>query len=110
MSMGDVIRLKKGSATWWNGPDAKHKYSETNADSNPSKPVTRKITYEKPYHTGGASCFSAPPMRADDGDENGAGSSPDYDLFYRSETHAQWLPVPKGFIVDDKGSGDLFLA
>ncbi|KIK74293.1 hypothetical protein PAXRUDRAFT_791188, partial [Paxillus rubicundulus Ve08.2h10] len=47
MSMGDVIRLKKGSATWWNGPDAKHKYSETNADSNPSKPVTRKITYEK---------------------------------------------------------------
>ncbi|KAF8836892.1 hypothetical protein BDN67DRAFT_867343, partial [Paxillus ammoniavirescens] len=47
MSMGDIIRLKKGSATWWNGPDAKWKCSETIVDSNPSKPVTKKITYKK---------------------------------------------------------------
>ncbi|KIK78109.1 hypothetical protein PAXRUDRAFT_164866, partial [Paxillus rubicundulus Ve08.2h10] len=47
MSMGDIIRLKKGSATWWNGPDAKQKHSETIVNSNPSKPVTKKITYEK---------------------------------------------------------------
>ncbi|KAF9242403.1 hypothetical protein BU15DRAFT_32690, partial [Melanogaster broomeanus] len=82
MSMGDVIRLKKGSATWWNGPDAKCKCSKTNADSNPSKPVTKKIAYEKRYHTGGASRS----MRADDGDENGTGSSLDYYL-WSSEWH-----------------------
>ncbi|KAI6021285.1 hypothetical protein EDC04DRAFT_2523670, partial [Pisolithus marmoratus] len=28
ISAGDVICLKKGSAAWWNGPNAKHKQSD----------------------------------------------------------------------------------
>ncbi|KIK75745.1 hypothetical protein PAXRUDRAFT_171852 [Paxillus rubicundulus Ve08.2h10] len=46
MSTGDIIRLKRGSATWWNGPDAKWKHSGTIFDSNPNKPVTKKIAYK----------------------------------------------------------------
>ncbi|KAF9238399.1 hypothetical protein BU15DRAFT_47788, partial [Melanogaster broomeanus] len=106
MSTGDIIRLKKGSITWWNGPDVKRKHSDTVTDLTP----VQKIAYEKRYHEGGASRFSGGPMRADDDNDDGTRASLDYDLFYRSNEHAQWLPVPKGFIVDDKGDEDPFLA
>ncbi|KAF8833088.1 hypothetical protein BDN67DRAFT_917640, partial [Paxillus ammoniavirescens] len=110
MSLGDIIHLKKGCVSWWNGPDTKRKRSETVTEStpNPSGPISKKIAYEKRYHEGGASRFSAGPIRADDtGNEGG---STDYNLFYRSEAHGQWIPVPRGFTVDEEGGDDPFLA
>jgi hypothetical protein len=33
ISMGDIIRIKKGSTIWWNGPNAKRKRSNTSTSS-----------------------------------------------------------------------------
>ena len=110
MNTGEIIRLKKGSALWWIGPDAKRKRS----DSEPlaksqlnltlDRPNVKKIAYERRYFRGGASHFGAGPMRFDDGDDSGGPR--DYDIFYYSDEHAQWLPVPKGFSVDEAGENE----
>ena len=52
---GDVIRLKKGSTAWWNGPDAKRKRSTT-VTSEDEQPVKR-VAYQKWFHGGGGARF-----------------------------------------------------
>ena len=78
ISTGDIICLKKGSVIWWNGPDAKWKQSNTSTSSGSehgwsgfpkadSEPPKKKIAYEKWYHEGDGSRFSAGLMQPDDG-------------------------------------------
>jgi hypothetical protein len=52
---GDVIRMKGGSAAWWNSADAKRKHlifdladnpSPVNQDINPPTPPSKKVRYE----------------------------------------------------------------
>ncbi|KIK90856.1 hypothetical protein PAXRUDRAFT_150973, partial [Paxillus rubicundulus Ve08.2h10] len=89
MSTSDIICLKKGSAPWWKGPDSKRKCNRSSA---------KKIAYKRCYHDRGDSHFSAGAMWADEDDSRGLH---DYDIFYHNYIHAQWLPVPKGFSIDE---------
>ena len=102
ISAGDSIRLKKGSVAWWNGADVKRKRSNTlaSSDENPDQQSSKRLSYKKEYHDGGGCRFSAPPMQKDDNDD-GLPLDRDYDLFYRCETLKQWLPVPRGYLVDE---------
>ncbi|KIJ21121.1 hypothetical protein PAXINDRAFT_6893 [Paxillus involutus ATCC 200175] len=110
ISAGDIIRLKKGSVVWWNSPDAKRKRSDTitatgtgSPFTSPDRPARKRVSYEKRYHDGGASRFSGPPMTVDEDDGLGDGvGTKDYTVFYRSNVHQQWLPVPHGFVVDEE--------
>jgi len=101
ISAGDAICLKKGSAAWWNGPDAKRKQSNTvtsNAESWASgEQPAKRVAYQKWFHDGGGVRFTGPPMRADDADSP---PDQDYDLLYFCDVQNQWLPVPHGFTVD----------
>lgn len=66
---GDVIRLKEGVIAWWNGPDAKRKRSNSNADDQeqPAKrAATNLVAYERRFDDGGGSRFSGPVMEAGD--------------------------------------------
>jgi len=105
-SAGDILHLKKGSMTWWNGLDAKRKRSNTTTSSSSAavareEPAYKKVSYEKRYHEGGGSWFSGPPMKRDEDDPDAAPIEHDYDLFYRCEIHKQWLPIPHGYSVDE---------
>ena len=109
---GDIIRLKRGSTIWWNGPNAKRKRSDTGQSSasqskSPThQPPQKKVAYEKKYHDGGGSRFTGPPMIAGDGDDD---APKDYELWYQSTDHGTWLPVPRGFIVcEDEDEDSLF--
>ena len=92
---GDVIRLKKGSTVWWNGPDVKRKRRNT-ATSEDEQPVKR-VVYQKQFHGGGGARFTGLLMRP--------GSPPllDYDLLYFCNVQNQWLLIPHGFIVAEDG-------
>ena len=101
ISAGDSIRLKKGSAAWWNGADAKRKRSNTSASVETSdQRSSKRLSYKKRYHDGGGCRFSTAPMRKDDNDD-GLPLEHDYDLFYQCETLKQWFPVPRGYLVDE---------
>lgn len=119
ISAGDVIRLKKGSTAWWNGPDVKRKRSHTSTstlDGREPPPkrnnasaseahesvsrAPRRVSYEKRYHTGGGFRFTAPAMQKDENDD-GSPLDRDYDLVYFCETYKQWFPVPRGYRVDE---------
>ncbi|KAI6016744.1 hypothetical protein EDC04DRAFT_2903047 [Pisolithus marmoratus] len=109
LSAGDAICLKKGSTTWWNGPDPKQKRSNALTSGTPS-PAAKcsntqdlrpaQVFYEKQFHNGGGGHFSAPPMRKND-DDSGSPPEQDFDLFYHCETLKQWLPVLHGYSVDE---------
>ncbi|KIO10419.1 hypothetical protein M404DRAFT_129759 [Pisolithus tinctorius Marx 270] len=112
IATGDIIRLKKGSLLWWNGPDAKRKHSDTGASSGnervgqASSPPTRpskKIVYEKRFKDGGGCHFTASPMTINKDDDGSKPAPLDYDLYYHCESQDQWLPVPRGFVVDETG-------
>ena len=97
---GDIIRLQNGSQTWWNGPDAKRKRSDTvtSSGSNHSQSSSKKVAYEKWYHDGGRARFSGPPMEPGDGNPNA-----EYKIFYKCDSQNLWLPIPQGFAVDEEG-------
>ena len=109
MNIGEIIWLKKASALWWTGPDAKRKCSdseppaESQLNLTPDRPNVKKMAYERHYHNGGRARFGAGPMRHD-GDDGGGLC--EYDIFYRSDNHEQWLPVPPGFSIDKGGEQD----
>ena len=55
ISAGNILHLKKGSMTWWNGPDAKRKQSNTTTSSSSAavareEPAYKKVSYKKRYH------------------------------------------------------------
>lgn len=111
ISAGDVIRLKNGSMAWWNGPDAKRKRSNTVTSdaegwsSHGEEQPKKKVAYEKRFHDKGGNRFTGPPMRPDDGGDD---LDRDYDLVYFCESQKQWLPVPRGFTVDEDEEPSLF--
>ncbi|KIJ57767.1 hypothetical protein HYDPIDRAFT_34805 [Hydnomerulius pinastri MD-312] len=92
LKQGDIICLKKGSFTWWSGPNAKR----------PSK-----VSYEKRFKEGGGCHFSGPPMKVDE-DGNGWSPNSDYDLWYFCEARKEWVQVPPGYIVDEEGNDNPF--
>ncbi|KAG8217194.1 hypothetical protein J3R82DRAFT_5277, partial [Butyriboletus roseoflavus] len=99
----DIIHLKKGSIAWWNGPDVKHKHSNTDQSQfrSPTHPPQKRVTYKKKCHDGGCCCFTRSLMIARDDDR-----LKDYNLWYQSTDHGTWLPVPREFIVCEDGDDD----
>jgi hypothetical protein len=59
----------------------------------------KKIAYERRYHDRGRARFGAGPMQHDGDDDGGPR---EYNIFYHSDDHVQWLPVPPGFSVDEE--------
>ncbi|KAH7903921.1 hypothetical protein BJ138DRAFT_1019850 [Hygrophoropsis aurantiaca] len=102
LTIGDVVRLKKGSDVWWNGPDAKRKRSDTESQVA-TVPAAKRIDYEKHYTDGGASRFIGPPMEPGDGRGDVDAPPPDYKIWYLCETHKAWFEVPRGYVVTEEG-------
>ncbi|KIK13184.1 hypothetical protein PISMIDRAFT_119381, partial [Pisolithus microcarpus 441] len=105
ISIGNIIRLKRGCMAWWNSADAKRKCSNTEVSVHstdlPTHPPKRRVAYEKRYFDGGGCRFSGPPMRPDDNPNNPFAVEKDYALHYKCDIQGQWLPVPKGYLVDE---------
>ncbi|KAI6016595.1 hypothetical protein BKA83DRAFT_4497681 [Pisolithus microcarpus] len=104
ISIGNIIHLKRGCTVWWNSPDAKQKWSNTEASINSTEatcPPHKKVSYEKCYFTGGGNRFSGPPMAPDKNLDNPFSVIPDYNLFYKCDVQGQWLPVLQGFVVNE---------
>jgi hypothetical protein len=107
LTPGDIIRLKKGSITWWNGPlaksepndSAKRKRSDT---TDSAIPECRKYQYERRYHDGGRARINGGKMRLD-GTPPGEGPEVDYDLYYFCDNQKAWLPFPQGYTYDTEG-------
>ncbi|KIK36703.1 hypothetical protein CY34DRAFT_26258 [Suillus luteus UH-Slu-Lm8-n1] len=108
LTPGDIIRLKKGSVTWWNGPLAKNelmdstkrKHSDT---TNSEIPEDRRYQYEKRYHDGGRARINGSRMRIE---ERPPGECPDldYDLYHFCGNRREWVPFPPGYTFDAEGS------
>ncbi|KAI6038007.1 hypothetical protein EDC04DRAFT_2570559, partial [Pisolithus marmoratus] len=78
ISASDVIHLKKGSTTWWNGPDAKHKRSNMSASASAPEtqgPLPRNKSHMTSTITVGVAVISA--------------ALPSY---YKGTTHVKPLP------------------
>jgi hypothetical protein len=60
---GDVIRLKDGAVTWWNGPDAKRKRVDGEGDISDPPAKHDIVTYKRRFDDSGACRFSGPPIR-----------------------------------------------
>ncbi|KAI6039442.1 hypothetical protein EDC04DRAFT_2895240 [Pisolithus marmoratus] len=106
ISVSNIIHLKRGCVVWWNSSDAKRKWSNTEASTNstePPRPAHKKVLYKKHFFTGGGNNFSGPPMTPDDNLDNSFSVPADYNLFYKCDVQGQWLPVPKGYVVDKSG-------
>jgi hypothetical protein len=106
LTPGDIIRLKKGSVIWWNGPLAKSDPNDSakckRSDTTDSAiPECRKYQYKRRYHDGGRARINGGRMRLDDG--TGEGPEVDYDLYYFCDNQKAWLPFPQGYTYDTEG-------
>lgn len=99
---GDIIRLKRGSKVWWSGPEAKRKRTATQSEPAEAPQATkRKFQYERRYDDGGAARITGGPiMPAEDGDDGR--EYRDFDWYYKCENANDWLPVPRGWIVEEE--------
>lgn len=92
---GDAIRLKRGAADWWNGPEAKRpKTSDRTEDVEPTEHATTyDIRFEKRFHGGGSStCFGS-------GLSEAMGKHRwDYDWWYYNPITQCLERVPTGFV------------
>ena len=101
---GDVLHLKAGCVTWWKGPDAKHKFSESDDpfQSRPTgggsaitcTPLNKKVCFEKKFAEGGSHTFFGPHMIECDPD----GPEPADKTWYYCEARQGMFPIPKGFM------------
>lgn len=71
LTPGDIIRLKKGSVTWWNGPLAKNELMDSTKckrsdTTNSEIPEDRRYQYEKRYHDGGRARINGSRMRIEE--------------------------------------------
>jgi hypothetical protein len=71
LTPGDIIRLKKGSVTWWNGPLAKNELMDSTKrkrsdTTNSEIPEDRRYQYEKRYHDGGRARINGGRMRVEE--------------------------------------------
>ncbi|KIK14137.1 hypothetical protein PISMIDRAFT_117552 [Pisolithus microcarpus 441] len=107
ISIGNIIRLKCGCMAWWNSVDVKWKHSNTEVSAHstdlPTHPPKKRVAYEKQYFDSGGCRFSGPPMRPDNNPDNPFAVPKDYALHYKCDIQGQWLPVPKGYLVDENG-------
>lgn len=108
MPWGDVIRLKRGCATWWeheskrahigpghSSPIQQHSTSPStsspqNASHINSSPVL-EVWYAIEFPGGGEALYHGPPMRP------GTPSDADRCTKYFSDALDTWLPVPEGY-------------
>ncbi|KAG1736185.1 hypothetical protein EDB19DRAFT_1830002 [Suillus lakei] len=100
---GDIIRLKKGSVIWWNGPLVKSSTKCQWSDTTESNiPKYKKFQYERRYHDGGRAWFSGSCMKPD---EHPLMERPDldYDLYYFCENRQSWVIFPPGFTFESEG-------
>ncbi|KAG2740174.1 hypothetical protein P692DRAFT_201728460, partial [Suillus brevipes Sb2] len=103
LSAGDIIRLKKGSVTWWNGPLAKSSAKCQRSDTTESGiPKYKKFQYEKRYHDGGQACISGSCMKPDECPP-AERTILDYDLYYFCENRKSWVIFPPGFTFKSEG-------
>ncbi|KAI6008942.1 hypothetical protein EDC04DRAFT_2581825, partial [Pisolithus marmoratus] len=106
ISIGNIIHLKKGCMVWWNSLDVKQKRSNTEVLTNSTElpcPAHKKVLYKKCFFMGSGNHFSGPLMMPDDNPDNLFSVPADYNLFYKCNIQGQWLPIPKGYIVDKSG-------
>ena len=95
---GDVIRLKDGAITWWNGPDAKRKRVDGEGDISEPPAKRDVVDYERRFDDGGGSQFSGPPMVGGDYEE-----VPGETLWYKCTARKDWFPIPHGYTVIVEG-------
>ncbi|KAJ8486756.1 hypothetical protein ONZ45_g14561 [Pleurotus djamor] len=102
--MGDVLRLKDGSQTWWTGPEAR-KRGRTNSEAdrtnieNPApregSPTKKKkrVAFEDKFVGGGGRTYTGVGMipMGDDYVQT------DRTTFYHCEVANAMVPLPKGF-------------
>ncbi|KAJ7355887.1 hypothetical protein DFH08DRAFT_803820 [Mycena albidolilacea] len=93
MRKGDVIRLKAGAQSWWNGPEAKKRtHSEIdNQGSTPdplATPPSKKVAFERRFTEGGGERFWGPRIVAGQGEKN---------IWYRCPVRKEFVPVPPGY-------------
>ncbi|KAG1906555.1 uncharacterized protein F5891DRAFT_1181965 [Suillus fuscotomentosus] len=103
LSAGDIIRLKKGSITWWNGPLAKNTAKRQRSDTSESNvPELKKFQYERRYHDGGRAYISGSCMKRD---ERAPDKQPelDYGLYYFCENRQSWVIFPPGYTSESEG-------
>ncbi|KAG1850455.1 hypothetical protein F4604DRAFT_1959350 [Suillus subluteus] len=103
LSAGDIIRLKKGSVIWWNGPLAKSSTKRQRSDTTESNiPKYKKFQYERRYHDGGRARISGSCMKPD---ERPPMECPDldYDLYYFCKNRQSWVIFPPGFTFKSEG-------
>ncbi|KIK35732.1 hypothetical protein CY34DRAFT_16840 [Suillus luteus UH-Slu-Lm8-n1] len=103
LSAGDIIRLKKGSVTWWNGPLTKSSAKRQRSDTTESEiPEYKKFQYEKRYHDGGRARISGSCMKPDERPP-AEQTMLDYDLYYFCENRKSWVIFPPGFTFESEG-------
>jgi hypothetical protein len=99
-----------------NGPKVKWKQSNTGALlgtdygrplSPDVQPLRKKVAYDRWFKGGGGNRFSGPPMWPDGDNGIGSSSNTDYTLFYKCDSQNQWLPIPRGFVVDEEDEADV---
>ncbi|KAJ7888204.1 hypothetical protein B0H13DRAFT_2342055 [Mycena leptocephala] len=102
INKGDVLRMKAGAPSWWNGPDAKRKRVDSVAPANSqasgsnsagsaqidslATPPSKKVAFERRYGDGGASRFWGPRITA------GA-----YEKDVWLKVAGTWAPMPLGY-------------
>jgi hypothetical protein len=109
---GDVIRLKIGCVSWWNGPDAKWKCHDDNTIEATTKialaaemltrPLDKRVWYECNYSDGGAKTFWGPPVIA------GKTSKSDRESTFFCDTLGMMLPIPVGYTIVEEEDDDPF--
>ncbi|KAG2090021.1 uncharacterized protein F5147DRAFT_586920, partial [Suillus discolor] len=103
LSAGDIIQLKKGSVTWWNGPLAKNSSKRQRSDTADSNiPEYKKFQYERRYHDGGRARISGSRMKPDERPPSKRRDL-DYDLYYFCENRQSWVIFPPGFTFESEG-------
>ncbi|KAG1777621.1 hypothetical protein EV702DRAFT_1196834 [Suillus placidus] len=88
LTPGDIIHLKKGSVTWWNGPLAKNEPIDRGTSM-------RKDTMMEDVHASRMRVEERPPGECPD---------LDYDLYHFCDNRQEWVPFPPGYTFDAEGS------
>lgn len=113
ISHGDIIRLKRGAPTWWNGPLAKRARVEAgvdgdacalqNADRAPAASANAReevdpnmrVRFERRWKDG-ASRMYGPRIRASDDFPE----EKDYEDWFFCEEADVWMKVPDGYVAE----------
>jgi len=96
---GDVLRLKRGAADWWNGPEAKKPKLDNPRATTP--PPEYNIRFEKRFHMGGSvSLFGSGIYEAPAPDPKVLPVQYDYDYWYHNPVTKRLEQMPEGYLPD----------